>query len=203
MILVVCALPEELRGFTAPGHVRVLPVGVGPVEAAIATARALARERFEYVVNAGIGGIFRSRGTVGDTFAIATEFLADFGLEGGEPLVLPGGARLADRATADSVLVRRCAELGMHVGVGLTVAQITTTDATAARLHARYGADVESMEGFSVLRAAADAGIPAVEVRGISNVVGDRARGEWNFAAGARATVRALEAIVASPSDGE
>ena len=73
---------------------------------------------------------------------------------------------------------------------------MTTTDASALRLWERYGADVESMEGFSVLRAAAVARVPALEVRGISNYVGDRARAEWDFAAGARATAAALDAIL-------
>jgi futalosine hydrolase len=79
---------------------------------------------------------------------------------------------------------------------GLTVAAVTTTDATARRLRTRYEAEVESMEGFSVLRAAAVANVPAIEVRGISNYVGDRAASEWDFAAGARATARALEAVL-------
>ncbi len=196
MILVVCAMREELLDFRAPDHVRVLAVGVGPVEAAVATARALALSPFATVINAGIAGVFRARGTIGDGIVIGTETLADFGLEGGAPLRLPGGASIVDRVDAHAELVARCASSGLRVGTGLTVAQVTTTDATADRYLARYGADVESMEGFAVLRAAADAGIPAVEVRGISNYVGDRAHSGWNFAAGARATVRALETIV-------
>jgi futalosine hydrolase len=47
-----------------------------------------------------------------------------------------------------------------------------------------------------VLRAAAVANVPAIEVRGISNYVGDRAMSEWDFAAGARAAARALEAVL-------
>jgi futalosine hydrolase len=198
VILVVCAMREELRDFVPSEHVRVIDVGVGPVEAAVTTARTLASAPFAAVVNAGIAGVFRGRGAVGDAFAVASEALADFGLEGGAPLALPGGARLVDRVDADAGLVARCAAAGLRIGRGLTVAQVTTTDATAARLERRYDADVESMEGFAVLRAAADAGIPAVEVRGISNYVGDRARSEWDFGAGARATVRALGAIVTS-----
>ncbi len=196
MILVVCAMREELRDFHAPEYVRVVAVGVGPVEAAIATARTLACAPFAAVVNAGIAGVFRGSGAIGDALVIASESFADFGLEGGAPLALPGGARLVERVDADAGLVARCTRAGLRVGHGLTVAQVTTTDATAARFRARYAADVESMEGFAVLRAAADAGIPAVEVRGISNYVGDRTRSEWDFAAGARATVRALTAIV-------
>jgi futalosine hydrolase len=52
------------------------------------------------------------------------------------------------------------------------------------------------MEGFSVLRAAAVARIPALEVRGVSNYVGDRASAQWDFAAGARAAAIALESVL-------
>jgi nucleoside phosphorylase len=37
------------------------------------------------------------------------------------------------------------------------------------------------MEGFGVLRAAALAGVPAVELRAISNVVDEPDRSKWRF----------------------
>jgi futalosine hydrolase len=40
------------------------------------------------------------------------------------------------------------------------------------------------MEGFAVLRAAERAGVPAIELRGISNRVGARERSGWDFEAG-------------------
>lgn len=196
MILIACALPQELRAFDPSPQERMLFTGVGPVEAAIATARALATGAYTAVVNAGIAGIDRSAGRVGDAFVIHTETLADFGLEGGGMLTLPGGATLAETAVSDPQVVVRCVAAGLPSAAGLTVAQVTTTDTTAARLRARYAAAVESMEGFSVLRAAADAGIPAVEVRGISNFVGDRDRGEWDFGSGTRAAVAALRHVL-------
>jgi futalosine hydrolase len=195
MILVVCALGTELRFWTPRPNVEVLAGGVGPVEAAIATARRLADGGCDAVVNAGIAGAFRGRARVGDALVIARETLADLGLEGGLPLALPEGT-LVERADADAALVGRCADLPYRAGSGITVAQVTTTAATGERLAARYGADVESMEGFSVLRAAALAGIPALEVRGISNLVGDRAQSEWDFVAGAKATAAVLDAVL-------
>lgn len=196
MILVVCALLPELKYVTRRAGIDIAATGVGPVEAAIATAAALARRPYAAVVNAGIGGAFRERAEIGDALIVGDESLADFGLEGGGALALPGDARLVDRERADAALLGRCEGLGLRTGAGLTVSSVTTTDATALRLWERYGADVESMEGFSVLRAAAVARVPAIEVRGISNYVGDRARAEWDFAAGARATAAALEAIL-------
>lgn len=52
------------------------------------------------------------------------------------------------------------------------------------------------MEGFAVLRAAERAGVQAIEVRGVSNLVGPRAEGEWDFRAGAQAAVAALRALL-------
>jgi futalosine hydrolase len=199
LILVVCALRAELRTFAPRPGVDVLECGVGPVEAAAVTARALAGGRYEAALNAGIGGAFRGRVPplkVGDALLVAEEYLADLGLEGGETLTLPDGAQLFERARASAALLKKCSELPLRVGRGLTVSQVTATQATAERFERRYGADVESMEGFSFLRAAELAGVEALEIRGISNYVGDRYESEWDFVAGARATVAALNAVL-------
>jgi futalosine hydrolase len=37
------------------------------------------------------------------------------------------------------------------------------------------------MEGFAVLRACEDVGVPAVELRVVSNVIGNADRTEWLF----------------------
>jgi nucleoside phosphorylase len=41
--------------------------------------------------------------------------------------------------------------------------------------------EVEAMEGFAVLRAAKLAGVPAVEVRAVSNEIDEPNRGRWRF----------------------
>ncbi|MGP6190732.1 MAG: futalosine hydrolase [Vulcanimicrobiaceae bacterium] len=196
-VLIVCALESELRYFRRRAGTELLFCGVGPVEAAVATVRALAAQRYDAVVNAGIAGAFPGRARVGDALLVATEWLAELGLEGGGEFTLPDGASLVERADADPALVERCAGLPYRVGSGITVASVTATRATGERLALRYGADVESMEGFSVLRAAGQSGVPAFEVRGVSNYVGDRAESAWDFSAGARAAAVALEAVLA------
>ena len=178
MILVICAVAAELRGFARAG-VDVVAVGVGPVEAATGTARALAAGRYRVAINAGIGGGFSGRAGVG--------------------LSLPDGVTLADTAAPDAALLERLratAHDDCRFGTGITSATITTSAARAAALNARYEPAVESMEGFAVLRAAALAGVPAAEVRGISNIVGDRATSGWNFRAGAQAAVALLTTLL-------
>lgn len=196
-ILVVCALAAELPGFTDDDEVRVLSCGLGLVEAASASARALAQTPYTAVISAGIGGAFRGCARVGEACILETESLADFGWEDGTTPALPDGAQLVQRVQAAPKLIEAARALPYRVVHGLTVTRVTTSDATAQRLRTAYEAEVESMEGFGVLRAALLAGVPAIEVRGISNIVGDRARGEWDFRAGSRAAVDALRGLIA------
>ena len=92
MILVVCALAPELGGFIPRADVDVVAVGVGPIEAALGSARALAARSYTCAINAGIAGGFRGRAVVGDAVAVASECFADLGLEGGATLALPGAS---------------------------------------------------------------------------------------------------------------
>lgn len=194
MILVACAVGKELANLRVRPHVELLVTGVGPVEAAAAVSRALAQSKYDLVINAGIGGAFEGMATVGDAVVVAEDLL-ELDIETGTPIALPPPGRIVDRAGSDLQLVDRLVELGFPSVRGITVPRVTATDTTAARL-ARFGVGVESMEGFAVLRAAEIAAVPAVEVRGISNIVCDRAASRWDFAAGAAAAERILDALL-------
>jgi futalosine hydrolase len=198
VILVVCAVLEELDGFTAPG-VDIVAVGVGPVEAALGTLHALAAKRYMLAVNAGIAGGFAGRAAIGDAIAVTEERYLELGREGGGEIELPPGQRLQTTCIADTGLLERFRARTpvTAFATGITSATITTSAARGAELTARYTASVESMEGFAVLRAAVTAGVPAVELRGISNIVADPIR-KWDFRAGSGAAVRALGEFLAA-----
>jgi futalosine hydrolase len=52
---------------------------------------------------------------------------------------------------------------------------------TSASVNGAHGCDVEGMEGFGVLRACAVAGVPALELRVVSNAIGEPDRAKWRF----------------------
>jgi len=197
-VLVVCAVEQELAALPARDGVHVVAVGVGPVEAALGTARALAARPYEAVVNAGIAGGFRDRCTVGDVVVCSREDYAELGLEDGSVFPLPGGLELVRHVEADETLLRPFLGglIPVIVGRGVTSATVTSTTARALVLAHRFRADVESMEGFAVLRAAQLAGVPAIEIRGVSNLVGERASNGWDFRAGAAAAVATTDALL-------
>lgn len=191
-------MAQELETLRPREDVDVVAVGVGPVEAALGTARALAARPYDAVINAGIAGGFRDRCTVGDAVVVSREDYVDLGLENGSTFPLPEGVELVRTVESSPGLLQPFLEglIPVIVGRGVTSATVTSTTSRALVLAHRFRADVESMEGFSVLRAAELAGIPAIEIRGVSNIVGERESNEWNFRAGAEAAVATTEAFI-------
>jgi len=186
MILLVCAVAQELEWLGPRAGVETLVAGIGPVDAAARVARALSAQKYDMVVNAGIAGAFG---------VVVGEELYEIQQENGAPLALPPGNLVADRVPSDSQLIEAITALGFPLVRGITVSEVTATETTAAHLRGR-GAEIETMEGFAVLRAAQLAGVPAIEIRGISNIVGERAKSEWNFDAGISGLRRVLNATL-------
>lgn len=192
MILIAAATAAELPALDR-ADVRLLVTGIGVAEAATRVASALALQRFDLVVNAGIAGTFERSDRIGEGVIVA-EDVFELGRETGT-LALPPGVSIVDRATSDTEIVRRLTGRGYRSVRGITVSRVTTTAPTAERLRS-MGAQIETMEGFAVLRAAAIAGVRAVQVRGISNYAGTNCDAAWDFAAGRDAAVELLSALL-------
>jgi futalosine hydrolase len=193
MILLATAVEDEVGFWKPRAEVRVLVTGVGPVEASAAVAAALAQQPYELVVNAGVAGTFDGAAQIGDGVVVAEDAM-ELNLEGGAELVLPQGATLVSSAYSDAELVSSLRDAGFPALRGITVSCVTCSEATARRLSER-GAQIESMEGFAVLRAAERAGVPAIELRGISNRCGKREDSGWDFAAGVAGLERISDAL--------
>jgi futalosine hydrolase len=92
------------------------------------------------------------------------------------------------RITVEAGLVKKVAaalsSAGLPVSTGavLTVATVTGTAETVAEMLRRVpGAAVEAMEGYGVAVAAQDSGVPVLEMRAVSNLVGPRDKDTWQI----------------------
>ena len=195
MILLACAVEAELRFWEPRDDVATLVMGVGPVEASCALTAALCERRYRLVVNAGLAGAFDGIARVGDAVIVAEDMM-ELGLESGAPLRLPSGERTFDTARSVASLVARLGGKDFLTVRGITVSRVTSTEQTARRRAAELGAQVESMEGFAALRAAERMGVPAIELRGISNRCGERASSGWDFDAGIAGLARITRSLL-------
>ena len=177
-ILVVAATARELG--PSEGW-RTLVCGVGPVEAALRTATAIATERPAAIIQVGIAGARVASGIALGALIIGTSsYYADLGV---------GPEWAPSELTSPSVLVtaaRRAMPTALDRPIG-----------TSARIGGTRDVEVEAMEGFAVLRAAAHADIPAIEVRAISNQIEEADRARWRFDEAFAAIIAVTPALVA------
>ncbi|HET8605624.1 MAG TPA: hypothetical protein VFL66_01200 [Gaiellaceae bacterium] len=180
MILVVAATERELAGVEGA---RTLVCGIGPVEAALQTAGALAAGRPDAVLHVGIAG---GRDLAPNALVLGEEAVYCDAID--DASTLPRVTRV--RPDAGLLAAARAALPEAHV---LPIA-------TCGRVGAGTACAVEAMEGFGVLRAAELAGVPAVELRVVSNVPEEADRGRWWVDGALAALAEALPRLIATVS---
>ena len=161
-MLVVAATERELEFLDG---VETLCTGIGPVEAALATSRRLAERPASAILHIGLAGAKKL-----DPPA----------------LVLGDASIYCDVVDPQSTLPR--VEWVEPDQALLAAARRALPEAhvlpiaTAGKVGGGKMCEVEAMEGFGVLRAAALAGVPAVELRAVSNAVAESDRARWRIA---------------------
>jgi len=218
MMLAVVATEQERRALVGQLDARPFPVGpyravrtahatllvsgIGPGAAAAAAATALALDSYAVAASLGICGGFRGAASIGDV-VIATELIAaDLGADSPDGFLSTGQLGWTDDDhPVGAVLVRGLVErLGAAVtGPVLTVSTVTGTSARADLLAERHGAVAEAMEGWGVVEAARPHGLPVVEIRTVSNLVGTRDTRLWDFPAAFAALTRVGAVLLECP----
>jgi futalosine hydrolase len=160
-VLVVAATERELALLDGAD---TFCCGIGPVEAALQTARALAERRPDGVIHVGIAG---SRTLDPPALVLGSEAVYCDVIDPSSTVPRVERVRPDDALLGEA----RFALPEAHV---LPIA-------TCGKVGGGTGFDVEAMEGFGVLRACELAGVPAVELRAISNSPGESDRARWRF----------------------
>lgn len=207
-ILLVVPTTMELSVLAPRPHdlLDTLVIGVGPVEAAIGlTMNLQARKSLpELLILAGICGVYRGEGhiEIGDVVMARSETFGDMGrcsMNDIHDMVIDG-------TPLSSTLRAYPTESLPLIGPGLCkfppkeadMATVMCTSASFERaeiIRSRTGAQCENMEGASFFMAANALGLPFLEIRAVSNVVGE-SREDWKIEPALRALKTYLEVLV-------
>lgn len=192
-VLIVTSVKAEqeavIRGLRDTEGVDVLIGGVGPVASAVSTAMHLAKATYSCVVNVGIGGGFSHYTDLGHVVVADEIIAADLGSETLDSFLSLdelgfGKTRIAVEPIYLESVIEALKKENFPVVKGpiLTVSTATGTAQTAKQRQTRFPKAVaEGMEGFGVATAAKAYGLPALEIRTISNFVGPRNKEAWKI----------------------
>ena len=190
------------------GHnVLLIASGLGKVNAAHSATCLIENYPVNRVINIGVGGAYPGSGLkIGDIAVATKEVYGDEGVitsEGwnslkkiGIPLVQHGKKKYFNEfLLAGSLLTRSMRQVTRHSrpqdsqtslvtksGPFITVSAATGSRRRAIELEKRFNAVCENMEGAAIAQVCTIYNIPMLEIRGISNIVGERDKRKWNLA---------------------
>ena len=187
-ILIVTAVQQEADAIGFSDSAYVVAGGIGRTNAAVATTTAIHNEgSFDFVISAGVAGSLPNGNlSIGDVVVASSCVYMEEGLvtpDGFQDMDAMGfslGDFTGNTVPVDATLLSRLGEIGITGSIA-TVATCSGTDEQASLVAERTGCVCEAMEGAAVVHAARIAGLPASEIRVISNTTGNREAQKWDL----------------------
>lgn len=197
--LIVAATPLEIKPFIEHcrtteklNHIDLqfdfLITGVGMVNTMYAMLKHLQVKQPHIVVNAGIAGSFSKKYSPGAVVAVKDEVIADLGVteKDGYKDIFDLKLHPASQfpftkkklSNPHKVLLQRTK---LPVVTSASVNQITSSGKITALYMNKYKPAIENMEGAAVHYTCLRENIPFVQIRSISNYVGDRNKKNWKI----------------------
>ena len=200
-ILVIVATELEAQKLPKLPGMRVRVSGIGAVNAALETQLGILERKPDLVSSLGIAGAYPNCGAnIGDVVVSSEMIYAGLGaMDGTRFLNLQElGFELLQKTFNAIKAAPRASDFarftGAKLGAILTLETVTGSDARAVELESLFpNAIAEGMEGAGIAHAALKYGIPSLEIRGISNMVGARDRLGWRIGAALEALHHTLE----------
>lgn len=189
-ILVAAATEMEIAPFIAENSFTDhLITGVGAPACIYQLQKKLSAGKYDCVIQAGIAGSFTSQFALGETVLVQKDVFADLGIFENGRLQSLFNAGFADQDEKpykngwlqnENILLHR---FSIPKVAAVTVNLVTENTALINEYKRLYDPVVESMEGAALHYVCLSENIPFLQLRSISNTVGERDKSKWMIAA--------------------
>ena len=192
--LVVAATQQEIQPLSdflrRNKKGELLITGVGMLNTAYYLTRALLKNKYDIVINAGIAGAFNNDIAIGEVVQVTTERTGDMGAEDHDRFLDVFDLGLTDTDAfplKNGVLVNpenkdiSEAFRGLRKVSAITVSKTHGSAQSIENAISKYAADIESMEGAAVFFCCLMESVTFTEIRAISNYVEPRNKDNWNI----------------------
>ncbi|MFA5713555.1 MAG: futalosine hydrolase [Bacteroidales bacterium] len=205
MKVLICAAEEEELIVARQGYEQLtvnererldiswLLTGIGTTSTSYRLTKAIAQSPhpLNLAINVGIAGSFSPQLPLGSVSRVAVEYFGDLGFETFQGFQTLFDYKILDANThpfRDGKLIapklsneieKRMAPYGNSVGV--TVQTVSGIPERKELLIEEFNPQIESMEGAAFFYVSTLEEIPFIELRSVSNEVGERDRSKWNI----------------------
>jgi futalosine hydrolase len=202
-ILIIAATANEIASnISSNRDVEIFITGVGCPIAIYGISKKLFQKKYEMVIQVGIGGTFSDSITLGDAVVIEKDCFADLGLWAQQQFSNVFDMQLAEKNSfpfEDGWLLNKHIHnipLAFNIQTAITVNTINDDVDYLQQLQEKYNAAVETMEGAALHYACILEGVPFIQIRGISNKVGERDKSKWKIPAAIQSSNELVEKIL-------
>jgi len=176
----------EKEQYHVNGHtIGVLITGVGQVNTTYLLTGNLQNKKADLVIQAGIAGTFSNQLSLGQTVLIKQDTFGDLGMEEKEKFTTifdAGFASKNDFPFTNGWLINTN-EIFDHSLLNpvkaITVNKVSDSLLQRQQLVHHFAPEVESMEGAALHYVCLQEKIPFIQIRSISNAVGERDKSKW------------------------
>jgi futalosine hydrolase len=187
-VLIVAATKFEIDSFLKENHqAEILITGIGIPSTIFHLTKKLSEKNYDLVINAGIAGSFRKRFSLSEVVLVKEDTFGDIGINENENFKTLFETDLAnenDFPYSHSWLINQNAGLEkwqLPFAKGITINKITDDILQIRKLQQKFSADIESMEGAAFHYVCLQQKINFLQVRSISNIVGERDKTKWQM----------------------
>lgn len=168
--------------------VKILITGVGMPITLFQLTHYCDLHKVDMILQAGIAGSFQTETPLGMTYAIENEYFGDLGVEENthffdlfdKNFLEPDQKPFTNKALRNPS-VHDLNKIQLPIVNAITVNEISTRPERISQLKEKYQPTLESMEGAALHLTALQLNIAFLQIRAVSNYVGERDKSKWNI----------------------
>jgi len=185
-LLIVAATEFEIAPFISTKIVAdILITGVGSPACIYALTKRLQQIKYDFVIQAGIAGTFKNSFPLAQTFFIKTDVFADLGIYEMDRFFTLFEKSFADPNTVPykNGWLENSIKNTFNVSTANSITVNTVTDnfLQTTMFTKKYDPDLESMEGAAFHYVCIQENVPFLQLRSVSNFVGERVKTNWKI----------------------
>lgn len=187
-LLIASATKIEINPFLKENiHADVLITGIGIPSTVFHLTQKLFEKKYDMVIQAGVAGTSNDRFKLAEVVAVKEDTFADLGIEENRQFFTLFENNFIDENDfpyTDGWLINDHSileKIDLPIAKGITVNKISDDDFQNKRIQQKFSADLESMEGAAFHYVCLQQKIPFLQLRSVSNQVGQRDKSKWEL----------------------